>query len=208
MGRVHLHSHSRVAGPLGAELRRSRAGIKAVSISLLVLGVTAAAQAVVYVLSGSVALLADLIHNGGDALTAIPIGIAFFLRSTSGERWAGRAVVLAIVVSAAVALEESIRRLIEPRELSHLWPLAAAGAVGFLGNEAAAIVRLAAGRRLSSPALVADGYHARIDGLVSLGVVASAGAVALGARIADPLIGLAITLLIVHIAWDAWVTVR
>jgi cation diffusion facilitator family transporter len=187
---------------------RSRGGLRAVSISLLILGVTAAAQTVVYVLSGSVALLSDLIHNGGDALTAIPIGIAFYLRSARGERWSGVAVVVAISISAAVALEESIRRLVEPRGLSHLWALAAAGVVGFLGNEAAALVRLAAGRRLSSPALVADGYHARIDGLVSLGVVASAGAVALGARIADPLIGLAIGLLILRIAWEAWETVR
>jgi cation diffusion facilitator family transporter len=204
VGRGHRHTH----GPIGGELLRSRAGLRAVSISLLVLGATAAAQAVVYALSGSVALLADLIHNAGDALTAIPIGIAFFLRSARGERWAGRGVVLAIAISAAVALEESIRRLVDPHDLSHLWPLAAAGIVGFFGNEAAALVRLAAGRRLDSPALVADGYHARVDGLVSLGVVASAGAVALGAQIADPLIGLAITLLILRIAWAAWETVR
>ena len=202
------HRHPHVHGPVGAAVLRSRAGIKAVSISLAVLGVTAAAQAVVFALSGSVALLSDLIHNSGDALTAIPIGIAFFLRSRRGERWAGVAVVVAIGISAAVALEESIRRLVEPQGLSHLWALAAAGVVGFLGNEAAAVVRLSAGRRLDSPALVADGYHARIDGLVSLGVVASAGAVALGARIADPLIGLAIALLITRIAWEAWVTVR
>jgi divalent metal cation (Fe/Co/Zn/Cd) transporter len=160
------------------------------------------------VLSGSVALLADLIHNGGDALPPPPPRIAFFLRSARGERWAGKAVVLAIGISAAVALEESIRRLVEPRGLSHLWPLAAAGLVGFVGNEVAAFLRLRAGRRLESPALVADGHHARIDGLVSLGVVGSATAVALGARIADPLIGLAITLLIVWIAREAWETVR
>jgi cation diffusion facilitator family transporter len=163
---------------------------------------------VVYALSGSVALLADLIHNGGDALTAVPIGIAFFLRSERGERWAGLAVVLAVVVSAAVALEETIRRLIEPHGLSHLWALAAAGAAGFAGNELAAFVRLRAGRRLKSAALVADGYHARIDGLVSLGVVGSAGAVALGANVADPLIGLVITLVILRIAWASWRTVR
>ena len=125
-------------------------------------------------LSGSVALLSDLIHNAGDALTAIPIGIAFFLKSARGERWAGRAVVLAIAISAAVALVASIQRLIEPRDLTHLWALAIAGLVGVAGNEAAAVVRLRAGRRLRSPALVADGHHARIDGLVSFGVVASA----------------------------------
>jgi cation diffusion facilitator family transporter len=198
------HAH----GAVDQAVLRSRAGIRAVFVSLLVLGATAGAQVVVYALSGSVALLADLIHNGGDALTAVPIGIAFFLRSRRGERWAGIAVVLAVAVSAAVAFEETIRRLLEPRGLSHLWALAAAGAIGFAGNEVAAAVRLRAGRRLDSAALLADGYHARIDGLVSLGVVGSAGAVALGARIADPLIGLAITLVILRIAWESWRTVR
>jgi cation diffusion facilitator family transporter len=179
-----------------------------VLLSLALLAVTAGLQGVVYVFSGSVALLSDLIHNAGDALTAIPIGLAFLLRSSRGERWAGRAVVLAIAISAAVALMASIQRLFEPRDLTHLWALAIAGIVGVAGNEAAAYVRLRAGKRLSSPALVADGHHARIDGLVSLGVVASAAAVGLGAQIADPLIGLAIALLILRITWQAWETVR
>jgi cation diffusion facilitator family transporter len=187
---------------------RSHAGVRAVSISLAVLAATAGAQVVVYVISGSVALLADLIHNFGDALTAIPLGIAFLLRSRRGEKLAGLGVVLAIFVSACVALAETIQRLVHPQHLSHLWALAGAGVIGFAGNEVAAVVRLRAGRRLTSPALVADGMHARIDGLVSLGVVASAGAVALGARIADPLIGLAITLVILRITWQAWRTVR
>jgi cation diffusion facilitator family transporter len=151
-----------------------------------------------------VALLADLIHNFGDALTAVPLGIAFFLRSFRGEKLAGLFVVLAILVSAAVALYETIQRLMHPQDLTHLWVLAAAGAIGFLGNELAAQVRLRGGRRLSSPALIADGNHARIDGFVSLGVVASAIAVAFGARIADPIIGLAITLVILKITWDSW----
>ena len=125
-------------------------------------------------LSNSVALLADLIHNFGDALTAVPLGIAFFLRSVRGEKLAGLAVVLAIFVSACVALYETIQRFIHPQHLSHLWVLAAAGAIGFVGNELAAQVRLRAGERLTSPALVADGKHARVDGFVSLGVVASA----------------------------------
>jgi cation diffusion facilitator family transporter len=112
--------------------------------------------------------------------------------------------VLAIFVSACVALYETIVRLIHPQPLAHLWVLAAAGAIGFLGNELAAQVRLRGGRRLSSPALIADGNHARIDGFVSLGVVASAVAVALGARIADPIIGLAITLVILEVTWDSW----
>ena len=187
---------------------RSRAGVRAVSISLAVLGVTAALQAVVFVLSGSVALLADLIHNGGDALTAIPLGIAFLLRSERGERWSGYAVVFAIFVSASVAAGESIDRLIHPQHLHYLVPLALAGAIGFAGNEIAARVRLRAGHRLDSPALLADGQHARVDGYVSLGVVASAGLVAAGLRVADPIVGLAITALILKITWDAWRTVR
>jgi cation diffusion facilitator family transporter len=199
----HGHSH----GLVDRSIVRSRAGVKTVATSLAVLGLTAGAQVAIFALSGSVALLADLIHNFGDALTAVPLGIAFYLRSFRGEKLAGLAVVLAIFVSACVALSETIMRLIQPQELTHLWVLAAAGVIGFLGNELAAQVRLRGGRRLSSPALIADGNHARIDGFVSLGVVASAISVALGARIADPLIGLAITLVILKITWDSWRTV-
>lgn len=179
----------------------------AVATSLGILGVTALVQAAVFVLSASVALLADLIHNVGDALTAVPLAIAFLLRSARGERIAGLLVVLAIFVSACVALVETIRRFIDPQDLSHLGAIAAAGAVGFLGNELAAQVRLRAGRQLQSPALVADGKHARIDGFVSLGVVASAAGVGLGVQIADPIVGLLITLVILKITWDAWRTV-
>ena len=186
---------------------RSRAGVKAVALSLAILGAAAVVQALILVVSDSVALLADLIHNVGDALTAVPLGIAFFLRSFRGEKLAGLAVVLAIFISACVALYETIQRLINPQDLSHLWALALAGVVGFVGNEIAAQVRLRAGRRLSSPALIADGNHARTDGFVSLGVVGSAAAVALGAPIADPVIGLAITLVILKITWDSWRTV-
>jgi cation diffusion facilitator family transporter len=199
----HDHSH----GLVDRSIVRSRAGVKAVSISLLVLGLAAGAQVAIFALSGSVALLADVIHNFGDALTAVPLGIAFFLRSFRGEKLAGLAVVLAIFVSACVALYETIQRLIHPQHLSHLWVLAAAGAIGFVGNEIAAQVRLRAGKRLSSPAMVADGNHARIDGFVSVGVVASALVVSLGAQIGDPIIGLAITLVIVKITWDSWRTV-
>src|SRR4029077_7448442 len=127
-----------------------------------------------------VALLADLIHNFGDALTAVPLGIAFYLRSVRGERLGGLAVVLAIFVSALVALGQTIERFIHPRTLSHLWLLALAGVIAFVGNEIAAQVRLRAGRRLQSPALVADGKHARADGFVSLGVLASATLVGVG----------------------------
>ena len=169
-----------------------------------VLGLTALLQARILVVTGSVALLADLIHNIGDAATAIPVGIAVRLRSVRAEKLAGLAVVLAIFISACVAGYEAIQRLINPEELSHLWVLAAAGVIGFLGNEIAAQVRLRAGRRLSSPALVADGNHARVDGFVSLGVVASAGAVGLGFELADPIVGLLITVVILKITWDSW----
>ena len=166
------------------------------------------AQLVVFVASGSVALLADLIHNFGDAATAIPLAIAFALRSARAERIAGLAVVLAIFVSACVAGYEAIDRLIDPHEPTHLTALALAGIVGFAGNWWAAIIRTRAGRRLDSPALVADGAHARADAYVSLAVVASALAVGIGLEIADPLIGLGITLVILKITRDSWVTVR
>lgn len=187
---------------------RSRDGVHAVAWSLGILGVTAGLQAIVFALSGSVALLADLIHNGGDALTAIPLGIAFWLRSDRGERWAGYAVVLTIFASATVAAVEAVDRLIHPRDLTHLPILAVAGAIGFIGNELAARVRLRAGARLNSPALVADGHHARVDGYVSLGVVLAAGLVAIGIPRADPIVGLAITALIVRITSQAWRTIR
>src|SRR5262249_55535983 len=161
----HEHSH----GLVDRSVLRSRAGIRAVSWSLAVLTATALAQVLIYTRTLSVALLADLIHNFGDALTAIPLGLAFFLRSLRDERLAGLAVVLAILISALVALGQTIERFVHPRTLSHLWLLAAAGVIGFIGNELAAQIRLRAGRRLQSPALVADGNHARVDGFVSLG---------------------------------------
>jgi len=199
----HDHSHGLVDG----SIVRSRDGVRTVAISLAVLGLTAAAQAAIFVLSGSVALLADLIHNFGDALTAVPLGIAFYLRSPRGEKLAGLAVVLAIFISACVALYETIQRLVHPQAPSHLWALAAAGAIGFVGNEVAARVRLRGGRRLDSPALIADGNHARVDGYVSLGVIASALLVALGLPRADPIVGLVITLVILKVTWDSWRTI-
>jgi cation diffusion facilitator family transporter len=208
MPRSHGHGHGHVHGLVDRSILRSHAGLRTVAISLGVLGATAVVQAVVYVASGSVALLADLIHNAGDALTAIPLGIAFFMRSARAEQIAGYFVVLAILVSACVALVQTIDRLIHPQELSHLWALAAAGCIGFLGNEIAAQVRLRGGRRLDSAALVADGNHARIDGFVSLGVVLSALLVAIGLERADPLVGLAITLVILRITWASWRTIR
>lgn len=204
-GRPHEHGHSH--GLVHDSIKRSREGMRAVALALLVLGLTAAAQAVVFAASGSVALLADLIHNVGDAATAIPLAIAFALRSARAERWAGLAVVLAIFVSACVAGYEAVDRLIDPQDVDRVGALAAAGVVGFAGNWLAASIRSRAGRRLDSPALTADGAHARADAYVSLAVVASAAAVALGADLLDPLIGLGITLVILRITWDSWKTV-
>jgi cation diffusion facilitator family transporter len=198
--RAHGHSH----GLVDRSIVRSREGVKAVGFSLAILGLTAVAQLAIFLFSNSVALLADLIHNFGDALTAVPLGIAFFFRSFRGEKLAGLAVVLAIFVSACVALYETIQRFLHPEDLTHLWVVAAAGVIGFAGNELAAQVRLRAGHRLSSPALIADGNHARTDGFVSLGVVGSAIVVALGAPIGDPIVGLVITLVIFKITWDSW----
>lgn len=202
----HAHGHSH--GLVDPTIKRSREGLIAVGWALLVLGLTALAQTLVFVASGSVALLADLIHNFGDAATAFPLAVAFALRSARAERWAGLAVVVAILLSACVAGYESVLRLIDPREPEHLGALAAAGVLGFAGNWIAAIIRGRAGRRLNSPALVADGAHARADAYVSLAVVASAAVVAIGLDIADPLIGLGITIVIVRITWHSWQTVR
>jgi cation diffusion facilitator family transporter len=205
---AHHHHHGHSHGLIHDSIKRSRAGLRAVLVSLAVLGATAAVQALIFALSGSVALLADLIHNAGDALTAVPLGIAFLLRSERAERGAGLFVVAAIFVSACVAGIEAISRLIDPSPPTHLWALAAAGAAGYLGNWIAAVVRTRAGARLDSPALIADGNHARADAYVSLAVVASAAVVAAGVPIADPLIGLAITLVILRITWQSWKTVR
>ena len=205
---VHDHHDGHTHGLVDRSIMRSRAGIHAVLVSLAILGVTALAQTAIFVATGSVALLADLVHNFGDAATAIPVGIAFYLRSFRAEKIAGLFVVLAIFVSACVALYETILRFIDPQPLSNLGALAAAGILGFFGNEIAAQVRLRAGRRLVSPALIADGNHARVDGFVSLGVVVSAVGVALGFERADPIVGLVITLVILRITWDSWRTVR
>ena len=200
----HGHTH----GLVDESIKRSRSGLVAVGLSLAVLGATALAQLAIFLLSGSVALLADLIHNFGDAATAVPLAIAFLLRSSRAEGYAGLFVVLAIFASACVAGAESVARLIQPHEPSHLLPLAAAGVAGFGGNWIAAGIRTRAGRRLDSPALIADGAHARADSYVSLAVVASAAAVAVGIPVADPLIGLGITAVILKITWDSWRTVR
>jgi divalent metal cation (Fe/Co/Zn/Cd) transporter len=205
-GEPHSHGHSH--GLVEESIKRSREGVRAVALALAVLGCTAALQALVFAFTGSLALLADLIHNGGDALTAVPLGIAFALRSERAERLAGLAVVAAIFVSACVAAYEAVVRLIHPSTPDHLVVLAFAGAIGFAGNWLAGIVRTRAGRRLRSPALIADGDHARVDAYVSLAVIASALAIAAGAPILDPIIGLGMTVVILRITRESWRTVR
>jgi len=200
----HGHSH----GMIDRTIMRSRDGLKTVGISLGVLLVTSLLQGAIFIATGSVALLADLIHNFGDALTAIPLAIAFVMRSFVAEKRAGYFVVATIFVSACVAAVEAVNRLIHPQTLDHLAILAVAGVIGFIGNEIAAQVRLRAGRRLNSPALIADGNHARTDGFVSLSVVASAIVVALGFKLGDPLIGLLITLVILRITWQSFQTIK
>jgi cation diffusion facilitator family transporter len=198
------HSH----GLVDDSIKRSREGVRAVGLSLAVLGSAAIAQTAIFAATGSVALLADLVHNFGDAATAFPLGAAFLLRSDRAERAAGLAVVAAIFISACVAGVEAVSRLIHPSTPSHLAALAGAGLIGFAANALAARIRSRAGRRLRSPALVADGAHARADAYVSLAVVASAAMIAVGAPVADPLIGLAITLVILRITLASWRTVR
>lgn len=210
MGHPHPHhhgSHGHTHGLIDPSIKRSRAGVRAVLLSLAVLGATALAQTLIFTLTDSIALLADLIHNFGDAATAIPVGVAFLMRSERAERIAGYFVVLAILVSACVAGYEAVARLIHPEDVDRVGVLVAAGLLGWAGNWVAARIRTAAGRALGSPALIADGNHARADAYVSLAVVASALAVSLGLQAADPLIGLGITLVILKITWDSWQTV-
>jgi cation diffusion facilitator family transporter len=209
--RDHAHDHDghgHTHGLVDPSIKRSKDGLRVVLVSLILLGVTAGIQAYIYVATNSVALLADLIHNAGDALTAVPLGAAFLLRSDRAERGAGLAVVLTILASAIVAGVFAVERIVHPLPPEHLLALGLAGLVGVIGNAIAARVRLSGGRRLNSPALVADGQHARSDAIVSLGVLLSAIAVALGAAIADPIIGLIITALILHITWESFNTVR
>jgi cation diffusion facilitator family transporter len=201
--RPHGHSH----GLVDPSIKRSREGLLVVAGSLAVLAVTAAVQAAIYIATDSVALLADLIHNAGDALTAIPLGAAFLLRSDRAEHGAGLVVVLAILASAVAAGVFAVERIVDPLPPEHLLALGLAGAAGVLGNAFAARVRLSGGRRLESAALIADGDHARSDAIVSAGVILSALAVALGAPLADPIIGLGITALILRITWQSWRTV-
>ena len=187
---------------------RAREGLAAVGAALLILGVTTGAQVVVFVITGSAALLADVTHNFGDALTAVPVGAAFMLRSARAERVAGYMVVFAIAVSGVVAGAVAVDKLVNREVPDHLLALGLAGALGVVGNAIAAGVRSRAGRKLGSPALIADGYHAKVDALVSAGVLVAAILVAVGWTVADPLIALVITAMIGHITWEAWKVVQ
>jgi cation diffusion facilitator family transporter len=209
--RGHSHDH---AESVDQALLVSKAGTRALWISLIGLLVTAAVQGVVVVVSGSIGLLADTIHNASDALTAVPIGLAFVIgrrpptrRYTYGygraEDLAGLAVVVVVALSAGVAGWEAIARFVHPHAVSHLWIVGIAGAVGFAGNELAARYRIGVGRRIGSVALIADGKHARTDGFTSLGVVAGAIGVGAGWRLADPIVGLLISVAILAVLRSA-----
>jgi len=206
----HGHTH----GVIDPTIATTSRGIWAIKWSFIMLAATAAFQLVIVYFSGSVALLADTIHNVGDAGTAIPLWIAFLLvrrkpslRFTYGlgrvEDLAGVVIVGIILFSAIVAGWQSIERLIFPKEIEFLGWVAAAGVIGFIGNEAVAVFRIRVGREIDSAALIADGYHARVDGLTSLAVVLGATGVWLGFPLADPIVGLIITLMILGIVWQS-----
>ncbi|RSS60601.1 cation diffusion facilitator family transporter, partial [Streptomyces sp. WAC06614] len=210
---VTPHGHE-PADKIDPAMEASREGMRTLWLSLGVLGLTTVVQAVIVALSGSVALLGDTVHNGADALTAIPLGTAFLLgrrranrRYTYGygraEDLAGIAIVLTIAASCALAAYEAVGRLLHPQPVSHLWAVAAAAVVGFIGNEWVARYRIRTGRRIGSAALVADGLHARTDGFTSLAVLLGAGGLALGWRWADPVVGLLITVAILLALKDA-----
>ncbi|GHE72283.1 cation efflux system protein [Streptomyces vinaceus] len=207
------HGHE-PAAKVDAAMETSRQGMRTLWQSLGVLGLTTAVQAGVVALSGSVALLGDTVHNAADALTAVPLGIAFVLgrraanrRYTYGygraEDLAGIVVVLTIAASCAFAAYQAVDRLLDPREIGQLWAVAGAAVAGFLGNEWVARQRIRTGRRIGSAALVADGLHARTDGFTSLAVLLGAGGAAIGWRSADPVVGLLITAAILLVVRDA-----
>jgi cation diffusion facilitator family transporter len=207
------HSHD-AADSVDAALEASREGMTALKVSVAVLAVTAVIQVAVVILSGSVGLLSDTIHNFADALTAVPLGLAFWLgrrpadrRYTYGygrsEDLAGVCIVVTIALSAAVAAWEAITRLIHPHPVHQVGWIMVAGLVGFAGNELVAVYRIRVGRKIGSAALVADGLHARTDGFTSLAVVVGAVGVALGWQLADPIVGLLITVAILVVVKSA-----
>jgi len=213
-GRGNGNDHGHAHGVLDPTIATTARGIWAIKWSFVILAATAVLQLFVVIVSDSVALLADTIHNIGDAGTAIPLWIAFLLARrkptqtfTYGygrvEDLAGIIIVLIILLSALVAGYEAIDRLFHPQPVTNLGWLAAAGVIGFLGNEAVAVFRIRVGRQISSAALIADGYHARTDGLTSLAVVLGALGVWMGFQLADPIIGLLITVVILGIVWQS-----
>lgn len=214
----HGGSHGHTHGSIDPSILTSEKGIWALKLSFIGMFITASLQTVVVGYTGSVALLADTIHNFGDATTAIPLWIAFVIglrkptkRFTYGygrlEDVAGVLIVLAILVSAILAGYESIKRIYAPQEVTYLWAVAAASIVGFIGNEAVAVFRIKVGREIGSAALTADGYHARTDGFTSLAVLFGAIGVWFGFPLADPIVGLVISALILKIVWDSAKTV-
>jgi len=217
MANDHQHGHGEhghAHGAVDASIATSERGIWAVKWSFAALFATALLQLVVVALSGSVALLSDTIHNFGDALTAVPLWVAFTLgrlgasrRFTFGygrvEDLAGVVVVILILFSAVVAGYQAVERIVHPQPVGLLWAVAAAALVGFLGNEAVAIFRIRVGRQIDSAALIADGYHARTDGWTSLAVLIGAVGVWLGYPLADPIVGLLIAAAILVIVWKS-----
>jgi cation diffusion facilitator family transporter len=210
----HHHKTTHSHGVIDPHILTSQRGIWAVKWSFFWMIVTAVIQLLVVIFSGSVALLADTIHNFGDALTAVPLWFAFSLgrrkatkRFTYGfgrvEDLAGIAVVLIILLSAIVAGYESINRFVHPQIVENLWAVVIASIVGFFGNEAVARFRIHVGKEIGSAALIADGYHARVDGFTSLAVLLGAIGIWLGFPLADPIIGLLITIAILRIVWDS-----
>ncbi|MCF3102365.1 cation transporter [Streptomyces roseoverticillatus] len=210
---VTPHSHEAM-DKVDAAMETSREGMHTLWLSLAILGATTAVQAVIVVVSGSVALLGDTIHNATDALTAVPLGIAFILGRRAADRrytygygraedLAGIAIVLTIAASSALAAYEAVDRLLNPRTVTHLWAVALAAVVGFVGNEWVARYRIRTGRKIGSAALIADGLHARTDGFTSLAVLLGAGGAALGRQEADPIVGLLITAAILLVLRDA-----
>ncbi|EMF01616.1 cation diffusion facilitator family transporter [Streptomyces mobaraensis NBRC 13819 = DSM 40847] len=206
--------HHDAADKVDPAMEASREGMRTLWWSLAVLGVTSLVQGAVAAVSGSVALFGDAVHNGADALTAVPLGIAFLLgrraanrRYTYGygraEDLAGVAIVLTVAASSALAAYQAVERLLSPRPLDHPWAVAAAALVGFAGNEGVARYRVRTGRRIGSAALVADGLHARTDGFTSLAVLFGAAGTALGWPAADPVVGLLITVAILLVLRDA-----
>jgi len=208
------HGHTHTHGVVDPSIITTERGIWAIKWSFVSLFATAVFQIVVVIFSGSVALLADTIHNVGDAATAVPLWTAFRLarrkpnsRFTYGygrvEDLAGVAIVLTILLSAVIAGYESIDRFFHPQIVKHLWAVVIASVIGFIGNEAVAQFRIKVGKEIGSAALVADGHHARVDGLTSLAVLFGAVGVWLGYPLADPIVGLLITITILRIVWES-----